>query len=74
MQCAATLSEDEALQLIEGASDESQDAGDSDSDEYHPSFTIYTPLAPDNPPRSTVAVVLPQRDVEHAPKEVRTES
>jgi len=28
------------MQLFEGASDESQDAGDSDSDEYYPSFTI----------------------------------
>ena len=67
VQYAVTLSDDEALQLIEGAPDESQDAGDSDSDEYYPSFTISTPLAPDNPPRSTVAVSAPQREVENAP-------
>jgi len=36
VRCAATPSDDETLQLIEGTSDESQDAGDSDSDEYHP--------------------------------------
>jgi len=55
VQCAATLSDNETLQLIEDASDESQDAGDSDS------FTISTPLAPDNPPRSTVAVSAPPK-------------
>jgi len=74
VQCAATLSDDETLQLIEGASYEPQDTRDSDSDEYHPSFTISTPLAPDNPPQSTVAVSAPQRDVEHALEKVRTES
>ena len=60
--------------LFEGASDESQDAGDSDSDEYYPSFTISTPLALDNPPDRRWLSVLPQRDVEHAPKKVCTES
>jgi len=59
VQCAATLSDDETLQLIEGASDEPQDSGDSDSDEYHPSFTISTPLAPDKSPRSDLKLITP---------------
>jgi len=66
--CVATLSDDETLQLIEGASDEPQDTADSDSDEYHPSFTISTPLVPDNPPRSTVAVSAPPKRRRARPK------
>jgi len=68
VQCAATLSDDETLQLIEGASDEPQDARDSDSDECHPSFTISTPLAPDNPPQSTVALSAPPKRRRARPK------
>ena len=73
-QCAATLSEDKALQLIEGTSDESQDARDSDSDEYHPSFTVSTLLAPNDPLLSTVAVSGPPKRRRGCPQKVRTES
>ena len=67
-QRAATLSDDEAAQLVKTASDDSQDSDDSDSVKHHPSFTVSTSLASDKPPPSTVGVSQPQRESEGASK------
>ena len=61
-QRAVMLSDNEAAQLVKTTSDEPQDSDDSDSDEYHPSLTVSTPLASDELPPSTVGVSQPQRE------------
>ena len=55
-QCTALLSDDKAAQLMKTDSDYSQDSDDLDSDKYHPSLTVSTPLASDKLPPLTVAV------------------
>jgi len=58
-QHVATLFDDEAVQLVKTASDDSQDSDDSDSDKYHPFLTVSAPLASNKPPPSTVGVSQP---------------
>ena len=53
-QHSATLSDNEAAQLIKTASDDSQDSNHLDSDKCHLSSTVSTPLAFNEPPPLTV--------------------